>query len=104
MSIANPLTASSVISLAAQPKMTEKASRQSPLQADTGVYAKEMVEISQLGLEKQQKETLLAATTNIADIANETVSISSTIGSARSADNLTNSQATHLYHKIAALL
>jgi hypothetical protein len=63
-----------------------------------------MVEISQLGLEKQQKETQMEVSSEIKDIANEVISVNSTIGRTQSIGNLTNSQATDLYSKIASLL
>ncbi|ALO34273.1 hypothetical protein CMT41_05665 [Colwellia sp. MT41] len=103
MSIANPLTASSIIQRAAKPKITEEI-KKNPLKPDLGVYAKDVVNISKLGLEKQQKATQIEASRTIEDLANKVIRISSTIGRARSVGNLTNSQATSLYNKIAALL
>lgn len=103
MSIANPLTASSAIQRAFIPR-TEEASKEKPLKPDLGGYAKDIVEISKLGLEKQQKETQIEATRSIEGIANEVVSISSTIGRAEAIGNLTHSEATSLYNKISGLL
>lgn len=103
MSIANPLTASSVIQLAFMPK-SEGFSKEKPLKPDLGVFESDVVKISLLGLEKQQKETQVEASRKIEDIANEVIRVSSTIGRARSVGNLTNSQATSLYNKIASLL
>ena len=103
MSVSNPLTASSDISrrlaFNAEPTTKEK-----PLKPDLGVFSKDIVDISQLGLEKQQKEAQVEASRKIEDIANEVIRVSSTIGRAQSIGNLTNSQATNLYRKIAALM
>jgi hypothetical protein len=101
MSIANPLTASSVIQRAYIP---QKISKETPLKPDLGVYAKDIVEISKLGLEKQQNETQVEASRDIDAIANEVIKISSSIGKARAVGNLTHSQATNLYNKISGLL
>jgi len=68
------------------------------------LYSQDIVEISKLGLEKQQKETQIDAANVIKDVANEVIKISSTIGKAKALGNLTNSQATDLYNKIAQLL
>jgi len=103
MSIANPLTASSVIQRAFIPN-SDEVSKEKPLKPDLGIYAKDVVEISKLGLEKQQKETQVEASRSIDDIANEVVKISSSIGKARAIGNLTHSQATNLYNKISGLL
>ena len=103
MSVSNPLTASSDIarSLVFNGNTT---TQEKPLKPDLGVFSKDIVEISQLGLAKQQKETLIEASREIEDIANEVIRVSSTIGRARSIGNLTNSQAANLYSKIASLL
>ena len=69
-----------------------------------GEFADDILNISTLGLEKQRKETQLQSNQEINDIANDVIRISSSIGKARSSGNLTNSQATNLYNKIAALL
>jgi len=103
MSISNPLTASSSIQRSFRGK-SETISKEKPLKPDLGVYSKDVVEISKLGLEKQQKEIQIEASREIEDIANEVIRISSSIGRARSVGNLTNNQATNLYNKIATLL
>jgi hypothetical protein len=103
MSIATPLTASSVIQRSIMPTSAE-VSKDKPLKSDLGVYAKDVVEISKLSIEKEQKETQLEATRSIEGIASEVIKISSSLGKARSTGNLTNSQATTLYNKIASLL
>jgi hypothetical protein len=103
MSIENPLTASSVIQRTTMPK-PEQFSKKTPLTPNLGVYSQDIVEISKLGLEKQQKETQIEATNVIKDVANEVIKISSTIGKAKALGNLTNSQATDLYNKISQLL
>jgi hypothetical protein len=106
MSIVNSLTASRVIPPSIMPTSTEVSQyrQNKPLKADLGIYAKDVIEISKLGIEKQQKETQVEATKAIEKIASEVVSISSTIGRAHLVGNLTSSQATKLYHKVALLL
>jgi len=69
-----------------------------------GEFADDILNISTLGHEKQQKEVQLEASQKINDIANDVIRVSSSIGKARFSGNLTNSQATNLYNKIAALL
>ncbi|KGJ97013.1 hypothetical protein [Colwellia psychrerythraea] len=103
MSIANPLTASSTIQRAFMPS-SEKIDREKPLKPDLGVYAKDIVEISKLGLEKQQKEIQVESSKSIEGIANEVIRISSSIGKAKATGNLTHNEATNLYNKIAGLL
>ena len=103
MSIANPLTASSAIQTNLRPKV-EELTREKPLKPDLGVFESDMVKISQLGIEKQQKEVQMEASRSIEEIANEVIRVSSSIGRARSVGSLTNSQASDLYNKIAGLL
>lgn len=69
-----------------------------------GEFADDILNISTLGHEKQSKEAKLQASQQINDIANDVIRVSSSIGRARTLGNLTNSQATSLYKKIAALL
>jgi hypothetical protein len=64
----------------------------------------DLVEISKLATEKQQQATQLDASKQIKEVAIDVVKISTTIGKARSSNNLTNSQAIELYQKIAKLL
>ncbi len=105
MSTAFPLTASSDIqrgdrfSLFNQNNTTSKQEK-----TLFGVYTDDIVEISKLGLEKQQKAKQIETSKEIDDIANEVIRISSTIGKSRSAGSLTQSQAVKLYNKIASLL
>lgn len=103
MSVSNPLTASSDIARSLVFK-ANTVTQEKPLKPDFGVFSKDIVDISLLGLEKQQKETQVEASRKIEDIANEVIRVSSTIGRAKSIGNLTNSQATNLYRKIAALM
>lgn len=103
MSIANPLTASSDISQSFASRVIA-LEKEKTLKPDLGVFSADVVEISKLGIEKQQKELQVEASREIEDIASEVISISSTIGRARSIGNLTNNQATNLYNKIATLL
>ena len=103
MSIANPLTASSDIQIAFIEK-TEGIIKGSPLKPDLGAYARDVVNISTLGVERQQKEIQIEATRQIDNIANEVIRVSSSIGKARAIGNLTHSQATTLYKQISNLL
>lgn len=103
MSIINPLTASSDIARALSQTSTSPP-KESPLKPELGSFATDVVKISRLGLEKQQKEIHIEASRKIEDIANEVIRISSTIGRARSIGNLTPHQASELYSKIANLL
>ena len=103
MSIINPLTASSDIAHSL-PKTNSPPNKESPLKPDLGSFASDVVNISSLGLEKQQKEIHIDASRKIEDIANEVIRISSTIGRARSVGNLTSTQASELYSKIASLI
>ena len=103
MSVANPLTATSDIQRSFTPKEALPI-KEKPLKPDYGVFSDDIVKISKLGIEKQQKETQTEAVREIEDIANEVIRVNTTIGRARSVGNLTNSQATQLYNKIASLL
>ncbi|MCJ8293691.1 MAG: hypothetical protein MJK15_04725 [Colwellia sp.] len=103
MSIINPLTASSDIARARSQTSTPLP-KESLLKPELGSFATDVVKISRLGLEKQQKEIHIEASREIEDIANEVIRISSTIGRARSVGNLTPHQASELYSKIANLL
>lgn len=103
MSIASPLTASSDISHRFSSRI-EAPEKEKALKPDLGVFSGDLVEISKLGIEKQQKEIQVEASREIEGIASEVVRISSTIGRASSVGSLTNSQATKLYNKIATLL
>lgn len=108
MLASNPITASIDIQKAAA------TSKQSTVVIDStvnkakerklGEFADDILNISTLGHEKQSKEAKLQASQQINDIANDVIRVSSSIGRARTSGNLTNSQATNLYNKIAALL
>ncbi|WP_019027004.1 hypothetical protein [Colwellia piezophila] len=101
----NPLTAASDI---------QRAIKYSPRQDNTklisvfgpylGEFADDVLKISDLGREKLQTEAQLEQSKEIQQIANDVVRVNSSIGKARSSGNLTSSQATSLYNKIAALL
>jgi hypothetical protein len=103
MSITTPLTASSDIARSFGSKI-ETPEKEKPLKPDLGIFSDDIVEITKLGLEKQQKETQVEASREIEGIATDVIRISSTIGRARSVGNLTSNQATNLYNKIATLL
>ena len=103
MSILNPLTASYDIQRSLAPKVAING-KENPLKPNLGVFSADIVEISILGIEKQQKEAQLEASREVKDIANEVIKINSTIGKARSVGNLTKHQASDLYNKISSLL
>ncbi|MDX2369462.1 MAG: hypothetical protein QNK36_13850 [Colwellia sp.] len=101
----NPLTASIDIQKAASTfKPLAKVTPETVNEKKLGEFADDILNISTLGHEKQQKEIQLEASQKINDIANDVIRVSSSIGKARILGNLTNSQATNLYNKISALL
>jgi len=103
MSVINPLTTGSEITRA-QSK-TNSSPANTPLRKpELGSFANDVLNISELGMEKQQKEVQIEASRKIEDIANEVIRVSSTIGRARSLGSLTSHQASELYNKIANLL
>jgi hypothetical protein len=103
MSIANPLTASSVIPQASKILIT-KGTKEKTFKPDLAIFSQDVLEISTLGIVKLKKQTQLAGSKKIEDIANNVIRVSSTIGRAKFVGTLTNSQATYLYNKIASLL
>ena len=110
MTTINPLTASpnmqpnSVASQAPKISSAELPTRDKPIPPEVGVYANGLLDISALGLEKQQKESQIDATTKPDELTDEVININSTIGRLSSVGNLSHSQATNLYNKIARLL
>jgi len=110
MTTINPLTASpnmqpnSVASQAPKTSSAELPTREKPIPPEVGVYANGLLEISSLGLKKQQIETQVDASIKPKELADEVINISSTIGRLSSVGNLSHSQATSLYNKIARLL
>ncbi len=104
MSVANPLTASSDIARTKLEISPLSNTKEKPLKPDLKEFSADIVNISQLGKEKLKKEIQIEASREIEDIANQVIRVSSSIGKARSMGNLTSSQATKLYNKIASLL
>ncbi len=103
MSIAIPLTAGIEI----QKSYTQSQhpiTQTKELEGITNSFARDTVTISQQALKKQQQEAQANASRDIEELANEIIRVNSTIGRARSVGNLTSSQATVLYHKIAKLI
>lgn len=99
------LTASADIQKAASPERTAvEQKRDTVNNSKLGEFADDILNISTIGHEKQRAEAQLQATQEINDIANDVIRVSSSIGRARTLGNLSNSQATSLYNKIAALL
>jgi len=101
----NPLTASiDIQKTAATFEQSSKVTGTAVSQKNLGEFADDILNISTLAHEKQREEAQLQASQEINDIANDVIRVSSSIGRARTLGNLTNSQATSLYNKIAALL
>jgi len=103
MSIANPLTASSVIAQASKISIIE-GTKEKAFKPDLAIFSQNVLEISALGIEKLKKETQVAGSKKIEDIANNVIRVSSTISRAKFVGTLTYNQATYLYNKIASLL
>jgi len=103
MSVSNPLIASFDIAHTL-PKKGTLLPKKLPLKPELSSFTTDMVTISRLGLEKQQKEIFIESSRKIEDIANEVIRVSSTIGKVKVVENLTHTQATNLYNKIASLL
>ncbi|PKG81132.1 hypothetical protein CXF85_20475 [Colwellia sp. 75C3] len=98
----NPLTASSDIARAVT-KISTSQPQKSPIKPTLGSFADDVLKISTLGLDKQQKEIQIDASNKIEDVANEVIRISSSIGRAKAIGNLTYTQAINLYNKISHL-
>lgn len=108
MLASNPLTASTDIQKSAstlKPLVKEIGPMVNKVNGENlGEFTDDILNISTLGRKKQRQETQLETSQKINDIANDVIRVSSSIGRARTSGNLTNSQATNLYNKIAALL
>ena len=105
MTSINPLTAGIDIERSLAPKRRPTTALDANAATSTfGEFTNDVVNISQLGEKKLQQEKQLSTTRKIDDIAKEVIRVTSTIGKARSLGNLTNTQATELYNKIANLL
>lgn len=90
---------------------TEIIQRSIKAQADTfkGVEQvkpglSDLVDISKTAIEKNQQAETLSSQKQLDEAALDSVKVSSTIGSSRSTNNLTNNQAAELYQEIAKLL
>jgi len=104
MSIATPLTAGIEIArgFAASRSSPSSPSDQEAAAADP--FASDVLKISRLAQEKQQNNSLVTASEENAEIPNESVQVSSTVGLSRSRGNLTEQKAIALYQKVASLL
>jgi len=103
MPAVSPLTAGIEINRANT--STADTSAKAPyLQSTFGQNASDVVNISSLAREKLQQENQLEASQKINEIADDVIRVTSTIGRAKSSGNLSQSQATELYNKIANLL
>jgi len=104
MSIANPLTAGTEIQRVATASPEPVKAAGSP-EKSFGVFAEDVLEISNAARDKLQKENQLeAANRQIEKIAKEFIRVTSSIGKSEIANNLSHQQATTLYKAIAALL
>jgi hypothetical protein len=105
MLASNPLTASIDIQKAASTfnQLTEVTSKPAS-KTKFGEFADDILNISTLALEKQQTEAQIQENKKTNDVGNDFIRVSSSIGESRTLGNLTHSQATNLYNKIAALL
>lgn len=103
MSIANPLNAGIEVNRANishnRQVISERESK-----AKFGEFTRDVVQISQLGRQKQLEEKGLEATQEAVENTPQSVRVSSTIGRSQTMGNLTKSEATELYKDIAALL
>jgi len=103
MSIVNPLTVNSDIARA------NSASNSLPMinteiKSSYNEFNGDTVEISSLGSKRLQEDKQSQTTRKIEDVANEAISLSSTIGRIDFTGNLNHAQAKELYNKIASLL
>ncbi len=101
MSISNPLTVSSDIQRVEPPTLNIQP-KTNPLKANLGVFSADILEISKQGLAKQRTEAQLGSRKEVQKIANEVVSVSSSVGSPRSVSNLSSEQAIALYNRISS--
>jgi hypothetical protein len=101
----NPLTASvDIQKIATTFKQLAEVTGGTVNEKKLGEFADDILNISTLGHEKQRIEAQLQATQKTNDLPTDVIKVSSSIGKSRVLGNLTNSQATNLYNKIAALL
>ncbi len=68
------------------------------------VLTSDSVNISSIGIERLHKDNGAKTTKDIEQTSNEAVSVTSTIGQNKSANNLNHAQAKELNNKIASLL
>ena len=68
------------------------------------VLTSDSVNISSIGIERLHKDNGAKTTKDIEQTSNEAVSVTSTIGQNKSANNLNHAQAKELYIKISSLL
>lgn len=64
----------------------------------------DVVDISRLSIERLHKDEQSQTTNDIEQVSKEAVSVTSTIGRSKSANNLNHAQAIELYNKIASLI
>ena len=72
--------------------------------SNLNVLTSDSVNISSIGIERLHKDNGAKTTKDIEQTSNEAVSVTSTIGQNKSANNLNHAQAKELYNKIASLL
>lgn len=108
MSVAYPLTASNDITRVPQANLSP-VEQGSPAKLNLGNFADDILNISKQGREKQQAEQQIQTNNQnkvneVEKIKKEIVSVSSTIGRAKSSGALSTKEALALYNKIASLL
>ena len=104
MSIVTPLTAGTEITFSKiQSKQNSPQSETGSASSIYGEFSQDVVDISDAAKERQQNSELLSRQ-QAAQISNDVVRVSSSIGQSKAAGNLTESQASKLYKEIAALL
>lgn len=72
--------------------------------SNLNVLTSDSVNISRFGIERLHKDNGAKTTKDIEQTSNEAVSVTSTIGQNKSANNLNHAQAKELNNKIASLL
>ena len=104
MSAINPLTAGIAIQLASTASLSQQDNFMPENKAIFGENTQDIVNISTLGREKLQQESLTKQASKVQALGIEVVRVSSSIGKSQAQGNLTSKQALALYNDIAALL
>ncbi len=105
MPVRAPVTAGVEINTAFVNRLSQQdeATKQAAADEKSGYLPEDSLDISKRARSKQQ-QTELDTKSDIEGIAQDVIRVSSTIGKAKSAGNLSAEQAAKLYKEIAALL